>query len=378
MIQRVKIGNIQLPRLYICETNEDVQLARSNGLPYVRWKEGMDSFVKALLRPAIERLFPGINWNAVLGKRKPIRSRVVITESVHDESDPGMADYDKDEMLANQYQYDEIEHDYSDAEPDDGEEFTRVVDIADGERSCQQDRSFFGYDSFDEDRLSVYDYVGDVDSQVDIEVLQKLKMLPDFVGKISDIIRKNLSANQYWTEGYNKKLGQPLGNFKNRSVLPNLMIIDISASIPDGIAATMLMLADTLRTECNAELIITSRRSGYYPLGAELPKVQTLRDYYGRSNESAEFMAILDQYIAGREWGHVISFGDDDYPGMLMYCHEDKPDMTGTVVHQVHHYHTRHRYTRTGYARWVHEVCPEADEEFDTSWCKIMKEHYKF
>ena len=378
MIQRVKIGGIQMPRLYLCKTASDCRLAKENGLPYVRWRGSMDDFVKSLLRPAIEKLFPGINWDKVLGKRKAIRSMVTVAPRVVCEDvSPGLADYDANEMLEAQHKYDDIEHEY-DAEPDENGEYTRSVDIAEGQRDCQQDLSYRGYDSFTEDRLSVYDYVGDISSQVDIEVLKQLKLLPEFVGEITDIIRKNLSASMYWTEGYNKKLGATLGNFKHRTTLPNLLIIDISWSIPDGIAATMLMLADTLRTECNAELIITSARSGYYPLGAELPKPQTLRNYYGRSNESAEFMAILDKYVAGREWGHVISFGDNDNPGMFYYYSADeRPDMSGTVVHEVHHFHTG-SLRQTGYARWVKEVCPDAEQHYDTSWCKVVKKHCIF
>lgn len=378
MIQRVKVGGIQMPRLYLCETAADCRLAKENGLPYVRWRGSMDDFVKSLLRPAIEKLFPGINWDKVLGKRKPIRSQVIMTSKVvREDVDPGLANYDADEMLDAQLQYDNVEHEYN-TEPNEDGEFVRVVDIAEDQRDCQQDLSYKGYNSFVEDQLSVYDYVGDISSQVDIEVLKQLKLLPEFVGEITDIIRKNLSASMYWAEGYNKKLGCALGNFKHKSVLPNLLIIDISWSIPDGIAATMLMLADTLRTECNAELIITSARSGYYPLGAELPKPQTLRNYYGRSNESAEFMAILDKYIAGREWGHVISFGDNDNPGMFhYYSKDDRPDMTGTVVHEVHHFHTT-SLKATGYARWVKEICPDAEQHYDTSWCRVVKKNCVF
>lgn len=376
MLKRVKIGGIKMPRLYLAETHADVELAKDNGLPYVRWRGTHDEFVRALLRPALEKLFPGINWDKVLGKRKPIRSDVYMTPSVIDETDAGIAGYDKDKMLEAQYKYDATEHEF-DAIPDENGEFVRPVDIAEDRRDCPSDNSGLGYDSFEQDRLSVYDYIGDISSQVDIEILQQLKLLPEFVGEITDIIRKNLSANQYWTEGYNKKLGQALGNFKNRSVLPNLLIIDISWSIPDGIAATMLMLADTLRTECNAELIITSARSGYYELGTELPKVQTLRDYYGRSNESAEFLAILQKHVFGREWGHVISFGDDDNPGWYFAKERHGFDTSGTIVHQVHHYHTN-RMQRTGYASWVHDVCPDADEEYNCSWAKIVRRNYNF
>lgn len=370
MLQRVKMDGLSLPRLYIAENSEDVRIAKENGIPYIKWQRGMEELIRILLRPTLEKMFPGINWNKVLGRKKKVRSEVVITKSAYVEEDPcEAADYDKDLMLSAQLDADEeineLDHDWS--VPDDNDEHIRLVDIADGRRDCCADNSMFGYYNFVEDKLSIEDYVGDLSSSVDIDVLQQLKLLPEFVGNIANCIKKNLSNNMYWTEGYTKKLGVPLGKFNGKPVLPNLVIIDVSASIPDGIASTMLALADTLREECNAELIITSARSGYYPVGSELPSPQTLRDYYGRSNERAEFMSILKNYIAGREFGHIITFGDYDSPGDVSGF-----SMEGTKVHMLHAYHT-YAHDVTGYGRWVLECCPDVDVEYDTSWCKICK-----
>lgn len=390
MLQRVAIDGIQFPRLYIAENQQDVDIARANGIPYVRWKYGQEQLIRQLLRPALEKMFPGIAWDKVLGRKRKVKSEVVICPGHIAEEDSNVAEYNADEMRKLQDKYDQyvddLDHDWNEEVDEDGAD-VREVPVAESRRDCIADNSHLGYDGFDEDRLAIEDYVGDLSSSVDIDALMKLGLLPAFVGDIASCIKRNLSQSMQWTEGYTKKLGYPLGKFNCKAELPNLLIIDISASIPDGIAATMLTLADTLRSQCNAELIITSRRSGYYPLGAELPKPQTLRDYYGRSNESAEFMAILQKYVAGREWGHVISFGDCDNPGPLdraydWHTHEYiSVCMANTKVHQVHHYHTG-AYAfgtdiETGYARWVRECCPSATQTFDTSWCKVMNSKYK-
>ena len=378
MLKRVQMEGIQFPRLYLAETAEDVSIAKANGIPYIKWNKGLDLFIKTLLRPTLEKMFPGLAWNKILGKKKRIQSDVVICHGNIDESELEIAEYDKDTMLSRQYLDSPTQHDYSLSEPDEDGAYHREVPIAESRRDIRNDNSGIGYDSFVEDRLSVYDYIGDISSSVDIEVLQKLNLLPKFVGDIADCIKSNISSSMHWTEGYNKKLGYPLGKFASKKELPNLLIIDISASIPDGVAATMLTLADTLREQCNAELIITSRRSGYYPIGSVLPDVQTLRNYYGRGNEGAEFFAILNKYIAGREFGHVISFGDYDNPGAAYHWrYNDKPlsNLANTKVHAVHHYHT---FTKdeTGYARWVKECCPDVDSYYDTSWCKVMNDRY--
>lgn len=386
MLQRVAIEGIQLPRLYIAENQTDVDTARANGIPYVKWRHGQEQLVKQLLRPALEQLFPGIKWNKVLGKRKPIRSEVVLCEgNIHDD-EIEVADHDNAAMLKAQYGYDDVvdtlDHDWQ--LPNEDGEYTREVPIAIERRDCVADYSndVCKY-VFQEDRMSIEQYVGDLSSCVNIDVLQKLGLLPQFVGDVADCIKKNLSQSMQWTEGYTKKLGYPLGKFNTRNPLPNLLIIDVSASIPDGIASTMISLADTLRSQLNAELIITSQRSGYYACGDELPKPQTIRDYYGRSNESAEFFAILEKYIAGREFGHVISFGDNDCPGSIHKAYDWHTStyvsaaMTNTKVHMVHHYHTGGSWVDdnipTGYAKWVTECCPNVDQVFDQSWCKVMK-----
>lgn len=384
MLQRVIIEGIEFPRLYIAENNADVEIAKQNGIPYVKWKHGREELVRRLLRPTIEKMFPGICWAKVLGRKKPVRSKVFLVPGSETEEAPVAAEhYDKDAMLDAQLGHDKvvdgIDRGWMVEQEDDGT-FVRDVGIAESPRDCVQDLSALGYDhTFEEQMLRIEDYIGDLSSSVDIEALQKLGLLPKFVGDITDNIKHNVSQSMRWTEGYTKKLGYPLGKFNCKAELPNLVIIDVSCSIPDGIAATMLTLADTLRSQCNAELIITSARSGYYEAGSELPKLQTLRDYYGRGNESAEFLRILQDHVAGREFGHVISFGDDDNPGWKKLDEgtlQPWMSMSGTKVHAVHHYHTMCR-NQTGYARWVHECCPDVDAEYDIDWCTVMNSRYR-
>lgn len=381
MLQRVQVEGIKFPRLYIAEDWQDVQLAKSKGIPYIKWTQGHDALVKAIIRPTLETLFPGIDWNKVLGPKKKIRSKVVTVSGSVDNGVHELADYDKDEMLDAQLKYsdtikDEVRTEgFVDGyETEDGY-VERIVDVADGVRECPGGTSG-SYESVEPDLISVYDYVGDVSASVNLDALQKLGLLPQFVGNIADCVRKNLNGNLMWTEGYTKKLGACLGNWRNAKQLPNLIIIDVSHSIPDGIAATMLTLCDTLRSQCNAELIITSARSGYYAAGAELPSPQALRDYYGRSNEGREFYAILNKYIKGREFGHVFSFGDNDSPSH--WANYADLDLTGTKVHALHHFHTGYWASSktTGYGRWAEDFCDESAVEFDTSWCDVMNRGY--
>lgn len=373
MLQLVNVTGIKLPKLYIAENTEDVKLAQENGLPYIKWNKGQDVLIKTILRPILEQMFPHIKWNQVLGKKHNYKTDVHICSgsAAAKALDPD-GSYDHKEMLKAQLNHQGNVERILDW---DGDDLCREAGIADSYRDFATDHSDKGYDSFEE-ILPLELLCQDVASSVSIEALQKLGMLPKFVGDVTDCIKTNLSNSLYWTEGYTKKLGATLGNFTSKKELPNLIILDISASIPDGIAATMIMLINTLRMQCNADLIITSRRSGYYPMGSELPEPETIFSYYGRSNEGKEFMDILNTYIAGREFGHVISFGDYDNPGRCFQWTESgtwDPKMTDTKIHEVHHYHTYNSGAKTGYALWVHDCCPDVVAHYDNSWAKVMK-----
>ena len=381
MLQRVRIEGIELPRLYIAENLADARIAADNGLPYIVWRKGMDTLIKSLLRPAIEKLFPYINWSKVLGKKMPIKSNIKIVDGDKDSEIIDLIDEESygsdieieeanDAAIKSQLEYEREEDFVDDANAE------RYVPIADTDRCCPN--GSVEKRNFEPDKISVEDYIGDISSSVNIDILQALGMLPKFVGDVADCIKLNLSNRIKWTEGYNKKLASTIGNFKGRGQLPNLLIIDVSASIPDGIAATMITLAETLRNQCNADLIITSARSCYYPSGSELPDNQAIRDYFGRSNESVEFSMILEKYIKGREFGHVISFGDNDYPWLRSYQKRNYDyrdagciDISGTKVHEIHNYHTTYNNTITGYAKWAADCSPDVIH-YDTSWCNVM------
>ena len=347
MLQRVTISGINLPRLYIAENAEDIRIAQMNGIPYVKWTQGQDALIKQLLRPTLERMFPHIRWNDVLGYRKPFTTEVIV--------------YDNDETDVTDVSG-RSNHDVSHLD-DDGT-LLETADIA------SNPRYFDGGISDDTPamKLNIEDYVGDMSSYINLDVLQRLQLMPAFIGDILDCIKLNLGNGLRWREGYNKRLGIPIGNFNTSGQLPNLVILDVSGSIPRGISATMISLIDTLRTQLSADLIITALSSGFYPNGSALPSPQDIRDSFGYGNETCQFLNILAKHISGKRYGHVFSFGDNDAP---MYEWLDADEFKGTSVEYVHHYHTT-RPTKTGYAMWCHKLAKEPKVEYNTDWCKVI------
>lgn len=360
MLQRVHMDGVTLPRLYIAENMEDVSIAMDAGIPFIRWTQGNDELIKQLLRPVLEKMFPGIKWSVFLGPKKRFTTKVI--QAHHNEPEkpinnlPGSENpEDKEEKFIPLEDKEHIE--------------TEVADIADGPRY------FRGTDdNVTIEKLSISQYVGDLTSSVNLDVLQNLKLMPQFIGNILDCVQNNLTAHVLWSEGYNKKRHACIGNFDRSNQLRNLIILDISGSIPRGISATMLTLIDTLRTQVNAELIITASKSQYYSINDKLPDPQSLRDWFNYGNESFMFFDIIHKKIEGHQWGHVFSFGDDDTP-----CYNDLEPLRNTSVKHVHHYHTGKHWRktsdeRTGYAKWCDMLDKNPMSEFNTDWCNIIKE----
>ncbi len=363
MLKRLKCDGIALPKLYIASSKKDIDEAKDLGIPYIVWKRSQDELLRLVLRPILEKMFPHILWDRVLGPQKKFKTEVNIckggqtkrTELSEQEAKKAMEDFDRKIPKKRE----QIE--------DESIELSEQADISDSE-------NIFSGASLDDpyEKLNLLDYVGDSVSSVDLDVLQKLGMLPSFIGDISDCIKTNLSERMRWNEGYTKKLGVPIGNFNRAPSLRNLIILDISGSIPRGISATMITLIDTLRNQANADLIITSSISKFYPYGTELPSPQDIRDTFGYDNEDFYFFQIMSDHVFGHEWGHVISFGDYDSPDWRHFVDMSHDRIANTKVHHVHHYHTRAR-TSTGYGVWCDRFANPDTIDFDRSWCNIIE-----
>lgn len=338
-MHRLKYDGIPLPEIYICRSRSEAEAIADAGIPYVITHRSDEEIIKIILYRTLKNRFPYIKWEDVLGISQ-YESAIVFVPGCHVESEVGMFD---------------------------GDPMGRAVDIAEGERTFDSKGT-----EWDMKRVDLSTYCADAAAHVNIEQLQALHMLPKFMDDAVDAIRMNLEDRILWRECWNKRLGSCVGEFDYTSEAPNLIILDVSGSIPDGISATMLELIDTLREQANADLIITGSTSMYWSRDDELPDPEIIRTKIGYANESYDFFRILREHVANRHFGNVISFGDYDQP---CYCNERffRGCIDGVEVDRVMHYHTISNECRTGYAKWCHEACPECEEVFDTSWCKVMR-----
>lgn len=348
-MHKLEAAGIPLPEIYVCETKTDALPLRGTGIPYIITKMPDIDIIKIILLKTLKKRFPHIKWNEILGIKGIRRINIIVS------SQKEVIDTDESAEL-------DIE-----TEKEDRIKATHdIADIADDYRQFSGTRNTVVYESFDASA-----FCDDKVASVNIEKLQALGFLPQFMDDITNAIRLNLENQMRWHECYNKKLGCCVGDVLYENAAPNLIILDISGSIPEGISGTMISLIDTLREQANAELIITGGTSMYFDRDSELPEPEWIRSHIGYGNEAIEFYKILKDKISGRHFGNVISFGDNDCPERFSWQACKTPILPGTKIDRVMHYHTW-KEMKTGYALWVDDVSPGAEHVFDTSWCTVM------
>lgn len=367
----LKIGSIPLPKIYIVDpTVDDLGKCRQLGVPYMVKPHGWtdEKLVKAVLWRTLMQKFPSIKWTEVLGFGRQ------GTRWIGYEDDPA----DKVEVwVPKQGEEGEVAAVHREnpgfdtcGDTDEGLAFSDGYRTVEGGLDVG-DR----LDEYDYVQSSVDNYIGDLGWYVDIEELQSLRVLPQFLDDIATAVKRNM-ANTAWMDGWSKKLAYPGGNYQGGSDLPNLIILDVSGSIPSGVAGTMVTLVETLRNQANADFIITSGRSEYWKAGDKLPNPDQLARYIGGCNECRQFYGILRKHVLGKHWGNVIVFGDWDAPNDRRFSNDsdswlDDNELQSTKIECIMPFHTRDK-VMPGYGKWAARACPKAVTEVNTSWVRGM------
>ena len=353
MLEKLTIGTIPMPLLYMAENREDARMAREHGLPFVKLPNGWDKekLVKVILYRYLVDKFPYIKWKDVLFKGgRPI--------------------YNTEDIVV----FDAYERDFVDGGDFMGD---TLYEVEGGYRTTVNDSE---HEDKPEDPTKLDDYLGhEWTYGINVEVLQSLNLMPSFMDDITDAIKRNF-ASVAWADGWNKKLNAPLGTHSPKSEAPNLMVLDVSGSIPAGVAITMCSLIDTLREQANADLIITGDRSYWYGIGDELPTPEVLSGRIGGCNEVHDFANILAEHVSGKHYGNFVVFGDYDAPGdyrFIDYTSSRRKisDLAGqgTSFDNILAFHTRSDEAIPGYGLFAHQCSPNAPVEYNSKWVHVMK-----
>jgi len=165
------------------------------------------------------------------------------------------------------------------------------------------------------------DFVRDCSCYVDIEKLKSLNVFPIWLSRIEDAIKTNIhNFATYNHHMYNKKLEGMYGGIELSSPNRNLIIIDISGSIPRAVSSTCLTLAKNLAESFYADLLITGSKSTLYTYeNMHELDVKRVYDENGMDNDQVFFKKLVTE--EKRCYRTAIVFGDNDDPGYT-WCNE--------------------------------------------------------
>lgn len=370
-MKRLTLGNIPLPQeledIWVCKTRKEVETCESNGYKYIYYKGSSLRLLQWVLLKPLEKVYPYIKWKEIwhLNGKQP---KIIFCNEIESFND--------------------------------GSSSPNSFDEEDIDSDIAIERRWFTGGTSNETQENVYEvdltkYMSDIDIYVDIEELDRLELLPKWFSDIYEAIAVNTTKTK-WRNGYNKKRKLCVGYQEPVKELRNLIICDVSHSIPYGIAATMLTLLDTMRHKVHADLIVTGATSYFWSYEEDIPSPGEIRSLVPRSNEDPMFTDILFNKLKGKEYNHVISFGDNDswgygyryesykqedaspyiqyYNNNVIGNNEGSLGLHSIRVHNVHHYHTW-SLKETGYALWCKHLNPDCQEYRNNDWCKGIKEN---
>lgn len=265
MLQLIKSQKIDLPPIYLVENQADLdQLPK--GIPYVIGNEKELKFItiflefQILLRSCNKTGLP-VKWEKclqTLGYTNTIRPFTLSSGGSYYESSEGRTELELDEFIEGQY----------------------LVDL---------------------DRLS------------------ELKLLPTWLEDIKASIQTNIIDEMIFDPtAFNKQLGLQTGAGTVKHNPRNLLILDVSSTMPTSIVIATTGLAKLMSKKFYADIIVTGGKSFFidYDDMENSDVVETAR-IAGRSNESEMFRKIVKE---NKVYGTIISFGDDDNPGEGFDC----------------------------------------------------------
>lgn len=218
------------------------------------------------------------------------------------------------------------------------------------------------------------EFIEDCSAYVDVKVLKELNVFPVWLAEIETAIETNVhNFAVYNPYMYNKKLDGMYGAIDMQSPNKNLIIIDISASIPRAVGTTCLTLARHLVETFYADLIVTGKETHLFPY-EELQNVdiEGTYDAFGQGNESDMFRPLVTGQP--RKYTTAIVFGDNHSP-CDGWTHstgknigrDDAKKMCTWSVERMISLHTESDKTRAGYGDF-----------FDVKEVKHIKDWVKY
>lgn len=224
-------------------------------------------------------------------------------------------------------------------------------------------------------------FVKDSSCYVNIEKIKSLNVFPLWLDKIEDAIKTNIHNFAIFNSNmYNKKLEGVYGGLELSSPQRNLIVIDISGSIPKAVSSTCLALAKNLGETFYADLLITGSKSTLYTY-EELYKldINTIYKENGTDNDQVYFKKLVSS--EKKIYNTVIAFGDNHSPcdkwgnkynqKTKYISREDGRKLCKWEIKNLISFHTTSGTETAGYADWF-TFEPENIQKI-SNWVEYLK-----
>jgi hypothetical protein len=221
-------------------------------------------------------------------------------------------------------------------------------------------------------------YIKDSSAYVDVTKLKELNVFPVWLDTIENAINTNIHNFAVFNNNmYNKKLEGMYGGLELVSPNRNLIIIDISGSIPKAVSSTCLALAKNLADSFYADLLITGSKSTLYKY-EEIHSldVEGIYQENGMDNDQVWFKKLVTS--EERIYKTAIVFGDNHTPcdkwrnsyntDSTYISREDGQKMCKWKIDKLISFHTKSTEWTAGYADWF---VPKEVEKI-ANWVKYL------
>jgi len=170
---------------------------------------------------------------------------------------------------------------------------------------------------------------------VDFDKLTELKILPSWMEDLRAAVETNIIDEVTFNPvSFNKKLGTNTGAAQVKSNKKNLLILDISGSIPDAIRVSIIQLSRLMSKRFYADVMFTGGQTFLVDYEEMMTiDVKKLTDGISRNNEGEMYKAIVEQH---KVYGTAFVFGDNDSPSSYGGGKELKPNFQIETLYSLH------------------------------------------
>lgn len=170
---------------------------------------------------------------------------------------------------------------------------------------------------------------------VDFDKLTELKILPSWMEDLRAAVETNIIDEVTFNPvAFNKKLGTNTGAAQVKSNKKNLLILDISGSIPDAIRVSVIQLSRLMSKRFYADVIFTGGQTVFIDYEEMMTAdIKKITDGISRNNEGEMYKAIVEQH---KVYGTAFVFGDNDCPQRFGNGKELSPNYQIETLYSLH------------------------------------------